>query len=334
MTPRDSAVLRFLATATCLIGLSACSRCGDDGSSSVGASKGSEEAATAYDVLLLSDDHVVLATRQGPLLSKDGGKTWKPTARTAFFMHEMTLGSAGRLWGLGGRYGIHEASSGTIGHSDDGGESWSRVYQESPKFVPATFSSSHGSTPVILEKGGQLWEHRPEPRESFESWTPLGNPNPDKEGIRGIVTEKAIYVTSSSNLWMSLDGAKTWEGHPSNHAQVFRSGGFCWSVDIGGEVHRSPLGSMTWERMGGIRGLQTAPARIAVWNDRVFVAGLGNGMQPFGAVLNPGGESREFPGVRGRQCYSVRLGQDGRAWFAAQGLFREGEDGDCRRIWP
>ncbi len=299
-----------------------------------------EDGDYAHDVLFLGANHILVAGWSGPIfVSRDQGKSWKRSPNSVP-LKVLSRGPGGRAWGIHGWRGIHEPSEGAICYSDDGGDTWNAVHLKgSHFFVPGAFVSAVGAEPVILAIDGQLWEHHPAPHESVDCWTRLGSTNPDKKGHSGVLTDKALYVTSDTHVWMSLDRGTTWTGQPLKNALLCQSGEYCWAAERpgdgnGGQAFRTTLGRMDWEKRATVAGFSNGPFCIAVDHDRVFASGEGAGWRATACMTDTSGIAHEVKGINGKQCYSVRIGPDGKAWFVADGLFRQEDDGECRRIWP
>lgn len=292
-----------------------------------------DSAGYAHDLCFPGSGRIVAAEWNGKAVrSEDGGASWS-IGEMGAPVHELSVGPDGTLWGIYRWHGIHEPSSACFVYSKDGGKSWNRVDPDLATFFPECFLNTSGTEPLVLAADGQIWRHVPQTPESPKCWSKVGTKNSDGEGVCGIATSAGIYVRARDHLWLSRDEGKTWDG------AAFDSGCFCatrtdlWSLQRGGKLQRTKLGENTWTTVRGISEV-SIPFKMVARGEEMYIAAEGVGWKAAAFKITPDGNVHQLQGLEGKQCYSVRIGPDGRAWFVAQGIFVENDDDTCRKVWP
>jgi hypothetical protein len=272
------------------------------------------------DVAFLGDS-VILSERNGYFhISHDLGKTWKK-ARDKFPCNELMVGPNKRIWAVHGWAGIHEPSMGSFAYSDDHGETWKVIKSDPTQCIPVSFISSSGEEPIVLSADGGIWAHRPGQPESLDCWNRVVPGNPDEDAGSGTYAKGTYYVTSGRRVWMKPPSGN-WKGSPFQFAVVTSDDRYCWLVERGGDVYRTPLGTEEWKLVASVPEL-AMPKRVLFRKGRLYVAGEGTRSNAYALILESSGEVLPMEGLEGLQSYSIRADNSGRVWVAAKGLYAQ-----------
>lgn len=302
-----------------------------------GARSGSDPAC---DVVALGDGRIILLTdKPSVLISEDRGSTWKVSSR-GVSMTRVARGAGNRLWGLYGWRGIHEPSTGSISYSDDRGGSWTTIELTGVgRFIPKAFAESDSEEPIILDMGGQLWQHQTNGSETISNWIPLGIKTPEGPGSSAVLLHDAIYVAGETKVWFSPDRGKTWNGKDMADGLLCRSEDGCWMVErpkdgrVGG-IFRTQGGSLNLESKGKTIPFANGPLWAAVHGNQFISVGEGGGRRATGAITGPDGAAVEITGLEGAQARSVRIAPDGAVWIVSGALFKLENGPRVKKVWP
>jgi hypothetical protein len=286
-----------------------------------------------WDVAFPGSDQIVFAEWYGRAIrSIDGGKTWSTTEIGAP-VHDVTQGPDGKLWGIYSWRGIHEPASASFAYSTDSGKTWTTYDLDPAVFLPESFISPLGTEPMVIAADGQIWRHEPGQKESRKNWVQVGTKNPEGDGWSGLVTLKGIYIGTREHIWLSRDDGKTWQGAPSDSGSLCATKTKVWALHRWGKLRVANLGENVWTEVAKIEEVES-PHKLVSRDETVYASAQGGGMTAVAIRIDPDRSIHRLRGVTGKTCTSVRIGRDGRAWFVAEGLYVEGDNDNCKQVWP